>query len=268
MRTTTTLNSDEPSTRVLDSGSVEAYCQNAFRTQGANMKQRSRAGIGLCTIFVLAFASMTPLAASPDDGRSAVASGRAAADNEYVYSVADVEVPSVVSQRSQEILGDRFVDISISQDQTTYVIGVLDLRDSEVNNLSAAIERAAPIKLAARTVPAAATLEAGDAVVEQAQQEPGVITYIAPDLATGRVIVGTNSWDDVSTVRSQLARAISQFVSRNSNGSLAKGAGTPLGSSPTVVVRPIQQIEQSEGALEAPSSPALGTSSRTSTRRS
>lgn len=69
------------------------------------------------------------------------------AEFEYLDSVVDLELPSVVGERVRNILGDRYVELWVDDDESSYVVGVLDLLPQEYDHLVDAIGGEAPIRL-------------------------------------------------------------------------------------------------------------------------
>ena len=57
----------------------------------------------------------------------------------------DRELPSEVTRRARALLGDRFVDVRVGADQASYIIGVLDLQDDEIDDLTSRLERELPL---------------------------------------------------------------------------------------------------------------------------
>ena len=105
------------------------------------------------------FLACAALGATPSFGANASKAGSGAANEtgEYKFSVVDVELPSAVFKRAQEVLGKRLVDISISQDQSHYVLGILDLRADEVTQILLELQSKVELRLEPRGVASEAT---------------------------------------------------------------------------------------------------------------
>ncbi|MFT4287841.1 hypothetical protein [Nocardioides sp.] len=63
-----------------------------------------------------------------------------------------IEFAGKVRDRAGDILGERFVELWLTDEQDHYLIGVLDLRQAEIVDLTAELDDYAPIELVDRQV--------------------------------------------------------------------------------------------------------------------
>src|SRR5690625_2584702 len=119
--------------------------------RGRKMKKRFFfRGAALASALVL----LTPLAAASANDSSFRGSESADVliDPEYDYSVVGVEPAAHVRDRAQNLLGERYVDLWITPDQTSYVVGVHDVLPKEVARLESAIAEVAPVMVVNRPI--------------------------------------------------------------------------------------------------------------------
>lgn len=154
--------------------------------------KRQRLGILVCAGVLLAGFASPALAVDPQSSprsSSAQSEHDPIEGQDYVYSVIDDEDPSEVEQRAREAVGDRFVELWISDDQRAFVIGVVNLQENEKPKLLRTIQRKAPVQLVHRDVSRAEV----DALLKQVQAEdaenPGTITAYGRDYVHGTVNV-------------------------------------------------------------------------------
>lgn len=138
------------------------------------------------------------------------------ADREYIPSVVDVEKPSDVIDRAMALLGDTYVDLSISDDAEAFVIGVYQVPESAFAELSSSLTRVAPIRLESRPVgrPVLDALRAQleTEIVEKAERSdlglaPGQVNEVYTDYLEGVVSLGVPSAEQIDIVASVLAEA-------------------------------------------------------------
>lgn len=113
---------------------------------------------------------------------------------DYIYSVIDEEDPTEVEARAKKALGNRFVELWVTEDQLSYSIGVLNLTPAETPALKKEITGKVPVKLVDRDVSRTEV----DALLKQVKSEAkasntdgeGAITSFTPDYSSGSVYVG------------------------------------------------------------------------------
>lgn len=115
----------------------------------------------------------------------------ATVDPEYVYSVADTESPAAVKHRAQQVLGDRFVELWISPDELSYVVGVHNLTSAEKAQVTALITGTAPVKVVNRPVSRAQLDDFAERLSEVTDTLRPTISSYALDYVAGAVLIST-----------------------------------------------------------------------------
>ena len=159
---------------------------------------------------------------------------------EQVQSSIDRELPGDVTDRAKALLGNRFVDLSVGEDQASYIIGVLNLQDSEIDDLTAKLQDQVRLHFEPRTVPASATVELRHIVERAFTTDRQGVRVIGSNLATGRVLVGvadTKIPTTAQTVSDLLPGP--QAVTRTNDGSalICDSDSTP--TRPCVIVKAV-----------------------------
>lgn len=141
-------------------------------------------GFALFSIFVL-IATMTT---RPTFGSENVE--QQSADPEYDYAVINLEPVSVVRARVEKAVGDRFVEIWITPDQKSYVVGIYNLKAGEKKSLEKEVQGIAPVQLVNRDV-SRVELEKLGAEIEKLVEAQGIpISSFGLDYEAGAVLVG------------------------------------------------------------------------------
>lgn len=127
------------------------------------------------------------LLAGPTAASEEAKSGDSDTKSEYEWSIVDVVSPSEITAQAQEQFGERYVDVSITSDQSGYVVGVLDLTAEEAS--VARFPADAPVALESRLVPRGST-EALTGVVQAAFANDNMgLVLIGHDYAIGEVLL-------------------------------------------------------------------------------
>ena len=144
--------------------------------------------------------------ASGADDQDATQGGAKERVSEYEYSVVDEVLPSKIEEGAKALVGDRFVDIEISENQQNYVIGVLEASPDEAEKFSALLSSEVPVTVETRTVSRPET-EAlyGEVWAGLKSTKPGTALIVGRDYATGTITIianGTDALDAIDEVAS------------------------------------------------------------------
>src|SRR5690625_1605747 len=158
-------------------------------------------GAAIASAFVL----LTPLAAASanDSSFRGAESADVLIDPEYDYSVVDVEPTARVRERAQNLLGERYVDLWITPDQTSYVVGVHDVLPKEAARLESVIAEVAPVMVVNRPISRWQLDQLGRVVAEFAADGVGVVNSYALDYEAGAVVI-TASRSNVEAIEEEL----------------------------------------------------------------
>jgi hypothetical protein len=150
----------------------------------------------------------------------------------HIAQVAD-DVRSV----ALEVLGDRYIDLWLSQDQQKFMIAVLDLAEYEIITLTELLSQIAPVQLVSREVSRSALDEIAQSV--RATAEEGGFTSFVVDYAAGVVRVGVESDSEVASMSQSVQMGTEATVANRAAASgleLAPFTRPGVGE-PTVVVK-------------------------------
>lgn len=152
----------------------------------------------------------------------------------------DRERPGEVTTRAKALLGNRFVDLAVGPGQASYIIGVLNLQDDEIDDMTARLERQVPLYFENRRV-AASDVEELRQVIEQAfATDRQGVRAIGSDLQQGQVLVGVAS-DRIPTMAEVVADLLPgpQEITRTGDGSalVCSSGGDP--TRPCVIVKAV-----------------------------
>ncbi|MDR0416290.1 MAG: S1 family peptidase, partial [Propionibacteriaceae bacterium] len=141
---------------------------------------RVAAFAGAITVLAVVASSVVPVAADPGDGPLALPP--AAPAEAHVVTLSEP-----TADLARTVLGDRFVELWMADDQAHFMVGVLDLDPVEVEALTAQLGAVAPVELVRREVSRAEL----DLVVSETLDALGATpgASVAPDYTTGAVFV-------------------------------------------------------------------------------
>lgn len=168
-------------------------------------------------------------------------------NSEYSASVADIELPSTVALRASKALAGRFVDLSVSDDQSTYVVGVLNLHEEERAALTASVQGQAPIHLVNRDV-ALATLSAALRTVNDVLNAAGINTGTGMDAQRGQINVFLAKGQSAAATANILGSAGSGFTQSVSGDAITLTPSSPSAAGIRIVSTVIQELESSSEA--------------------
>ncbi len=160
--------------------------------------------------------------------------------------VEDIENPSAVVRRARELLGDRFVDVSINDDHTSYIVGVLNLTPEEMPSLGEELSGPAPVTVAFRAVSAEAIADLRTQIEQliKGLDSSVDVTLIGSNEADGSVLVGVSDDEGVIAAAAFLRSQLPQWqVTDRGAHSIRLATGSP--SDPQVLIR---VISVSDGA--------------------
>ncbi len=186
--------------------------------------------------------AMPPAAPAPAPAPSERAAGVEGTTGKPV-SVADVEAPSVVRDRAAAALADRLVDVWVTPDQASYVVGVHHLTAAETPALLRSLVRRAPVIVVDRPVSRMDLDVVADQVRRSVRLRDLPVQEIATDYESGVVLVSAGT--HVSSVSTELGRATG-ITPRSAIDPVVMPAGVPTAALPTpqVVVTSAIDVEQ------------------------
>jgi hypothetical protein len=102
----------------------------------------------------------------------------------------DRDDPGEVSSRARALLGDRFVALTVRHDQASYIISVLNLRQGEIDDLTALLQRKVPLYFEKRTVAASDVEELRRTLERAFEQDRHGVRVIGGSDRAGTVLIG------------------------------------------------------------------------------
>lgn len=143
---------------------------------------RQRLMFSLIAVAVLAATASASMAAPV---------GGDAVDPDYSFAVIDVEPAGVVRDHAIAALGERFVELWITPDQRSYVVGVHNLDDSEVPRLEREVTSVAPLRFENRPVSRSALDEFAESAYQIALETSAEVDSFGVDYEAGVVTIST-----------------------------------------------------------------------------
>jgi hypothetical protein len=162
----------------------------------------------------------------------------------------DLTSPEVLIPRLVEVFGDRYVHLSLEENEAVYAVWVLDLQVAEDGALLLKVDSEAPIVLKSASVPRRALDELKETFVSSSPHGRMGIDSFGASYSTGSLDIGYTT----STTPMELARALS---SRLMDTPIVDQFGNHLAGPVAAPAKAVVKLEPSameeqEGAGEAP----------------